>query len=459
MTSSPSQSSMFSQGFRSFEKEALNRHNQAFADEMQEAIQATLDLLDISILLLAISCEGVIYESYGRQKIQLTLCNGYKVKVSSPVSRLIPKKGRGRPRKRKKNIMRHFGLEMLGFIERKSPAFVSRVVRNAASANSFDMARKNLEMDGINIAASTIAKMTYNHADRLMPNRPGHALDGAEKQAELKLHICIDGGRIRMKEFVKLKNKVRKKGSFQGNWREPILFTIHCVNEKGELVKVLNPSYDATMGNWDKAFKLLESWLKYYNLAEAKQITFCADGGTAIWPRVAPMMARLGVKNYSEIVDYMHAKQHANEIIDHIASRNLGRDVISETVHDLLWQGKIDEILVYAQEMLKPRSRALQSVKAKINGYFLQQKRFQYQSYKEAGINIGSGYVESAIRRVINLKLKSNGTFWKQDNCERVLYLRCQLLTGRWKNLDDSIDEMRFKSLNENKVDASEIAA
>ena len=109
--------------------------------------------------------------------------------------------------------------------------------------------------------------------------------------------------------------------------------------------------------------------------------------------------------------------------------------------------------------MLKPRTRALKSVKEKINGYFLQRERFQYKSYKEAGFNIGSGYVESAIRRVINLKLKSNGTFWKEDNCERVLYLRCQLLTGSWANLDESVDKMRFKSLTQNKVSVYEIAA
>jgi predicted NBD/HSP70 family sugar kinase len=40
--------------------------------------------------------------------------------------------------------------------------------------------------------------------------------------------------------------------------------------------------------------------------------------------------------------------------------------------------------------------------------------------------------VESAIRRVINLRLKAPGTFWTQDMAECFLFLRSQLLSGRW---------------------------
>jgi hypothetical protein len=43
-----------------------------------------------------------------------------------------------------------------------------------------------------------------------------------------------------------------------------------------------------------------------------------------------------------------------------------------------------------------------------------------------------SGCVESAIRRVINLRLKAPGTFWTQDMAEYFLFLRSQLLSGRW---------------------------
>ena len=56
----------------------------------------------------------------------------------------------------------------------------------------------------------------------------------------------------------------------------------------------------------------------------------------------------------------------------------------------------------------------------------------QYKAFKAACIPCGSGCVESAIRRVINLRLKSTGTFWKCDMAEYFLFLRSQLLSGRW---------------------------
>ena len=46
---------------------------------------------------------------------------------------------------------------------------------------------------------------------------------------------------------------------------------------------------------------------------------------------------------------------------------------------------------------------------------------------------LGSGAVESAIRRVINLRLKGNGIYWREENAEAMLVLRAAALTGRWQ--------------------------
>lgn len=55
-----------------------------------------------------------------------------------------------------------------------------------------------------------------------------------------------------------------------------------------------------------------------------------------------------------------------------------------------------------------------------------------YAEFRRLKIPIGSGCVESAIRRVINLRLKSPGIFWKIETAESMLFLRNQLLSGRW---------------------------
>ncbi len=51
---------------------------------------------------------------------------------------------------------------------------------------------------------------------------------------------------------------------------------------------------------------------------------------------------------------------------------------------------------------------------------------------QEEGSPLGSGAVESCVRRVVNLRLKGNGIFWCPESAEGVLHLRAQLLCGRW---------------------------
>ena len=43
-----------------------------------------------------------------------------------------------------------------------------------------------------------------------------------------------------------------------------------------------------------------------------------------------------------------------------------------------------------------------------------------------------SAYIESAVRRIVNLRIKGAGMFWKLENAEAALHLRCQLKTNHW---------------------------
>ena len=55
-----------------------------------------------------------------------------------------------------------------------------------------------------------------------------------------------------------------------------------------------------------------------------------------------------------------------------------------------------------------------------------------YGMYRLMGLPLGSGAIESAIRRVVNLRMKSNGIFWRIDRAEEMLMLRATVLSDRW---------------------------
>jgi hypothetical protein len=56
---------------------------------------------------------------------------------------------------------------------------------------------------------------------------------------------------------------------------------------------------------------------------------------------------------------------------------------------------------------------------------------------KQLGLPIGLGAIESAVRRVVNLRLKGPGIFWERENAEAMLMLRAYYKAGRWSQLKE----------------------
>ncbi len=61
--------------------------------------------------------------------------------------------------------------------------------------------------------------------------------------------------------------------------------------------------------------------------------------------------------------------------------------------------------------------------------------RLRYHGFRCRGVPLGSGAIESAIRRVLNLRLKGNGIYWTEDNAEAVFQLRAAVVSGRWEEI------------------------
>ena len=61
--------------------------------------------------------------------------------------------------------------------------------------------------------------------------------------------------------------------------------------------------------------------------------------------------------------------------------------------------------------------------------------RMQYQRRRQANLPEGNGAIEREIRRVVNLRMKSNAKSWKEDHAEAMLTLRSHLKTNRLDRL------------------------
>lgn len=373
------------------------------------------------------------------REITVRLSNGQTEQILSPYfCKARSKRGRKRkkPGPRSHKGEGHLGLRAFGFIGLCSGNFVSEVVKSALLCPSIEISKQVLAERGIEIDTKTIRRLCRNLGQIGLSYRGGISLDGSENDIidGQTLVIGVDGGRLRVRKTKPGKKKTgQKRQGYTTEWKEPNLFTIYLLNKEGEVIKEFRPLHDATMNKKNGVFEILEQYLKELDLSRISRIVFCADGDPNIWSRVETLCLNLGLNtdNLYQVLDYTHAKQNLNEIISLIPKKIENKAKIEKKWKALLWSGNIVELQNSIKIILKGKNR-IKGLKKWNNYFHKNEKRMQYKFFKKNGIPCGSGCVESAIRRVINLRLKSAGSFWKKKMAEYFLFLRSQLISGRW---------------------------
>ena len=378
------------------------------------------------------------YERHKEVKIRLK--SGKQWIVLSPIfCRAKPKGKRGRPAKRQKGTIRHLGLEILGIIRKVSPCLVEICVSMAVLCPSFEVAANALRGQGITMNEHLLQNIIERFSNLAKSVRVECQEDDAWKKPKLKILICIDGGRIRGRKIKPgpLKQGQKRKG-YKTEWFEPRLFTISQFDKTGKKIKTINPIIDGTCGDSiADIFELLKHHLMSINIEEASEIVFCADGGIGIWPRTEKLIDELELKNVKQIIDYTHAKQNMANVTklikDALKLSDIEGKKLSKQIRDLLWNGNIKEIENIVGEKLagKRKKTSREAALKKLSEYFGNHLRFQYKKFQKNFLPTGSGTVESAIRRIINLRIKGTGLFWYRENAENIVFLRSVVLTGR----------------------------
>ena len=153
-------------------------------------------------------------------------------------------------------------------------------------------------------------RQKMNLAGEAMPLRGKVSLCDTDRVNGKTVLVCIDGGRLRERRPKRgRKQKGQKRRGYHADWKEPIQFVIQIVNSDGTISKKHLPLYDATMGDIDSAFELLEIYLRELNVTAAERVVFCCDGARSYWKRTGPLAKRLGISIHHEVIDYTHAKQ------------------------------------------------------------------------------------------------------------------------------------------------------
>jgi hypothetical protein len=303
-----------------------------------------------------------------------------------------------------------------------------------------ELARRGLELDEKavhRIAVQLGYQMLATRTRDLMRYRAGELPAGTEFAGK-RVAVQIDGGRVRIRRVVKKSRvgKTRKRRKFRVEWREPKVVVLLEIDEKGRMVRGSQPVIDGTLRGPDALIELVAFHLHRLGAAQAKEVVFVADGAPWIWARLDWVMQQVGlaVERTFQVLDWCHAVHHVSLALEAL---RLGTETRRQTyarLRGLLKQGKAEEMIAELQSLAVGRPHN-QVLRREIR-YFTKHAeagRLRYVVFRYRRLPIGSGAIESTIRRVINLRLKGNGIYWTEENAEAVFQLRAAVLSRRWE--------------------------
>ena len=94
----------------------------------------------------------------------------------------------------------------------------------------------------------------------------------------------------------------------------------------------------------------------------------------------------------------------------------------------LLKRARVDEVITALRELC--RGRTAGKIRTHLNYFLKNRHRFAHTTMVGLGLPRGSGAVESAIRRVINLRIKGASIYWLPESVDAILLLRSFYKSG-----------------------------
>jgi len=363
----------------------------------------------------------------------------------------VLKPGRRRHKGGKNGSAIYPALDALGIRHHTTPALASEVARNVTEGPSLKTAQERLARYGIILDIKVIKRISEYFAQAGLSVRKAWLKTGGEALCSLipkeetlagkRVVIGTDGGRCRTRETKLGRFAIgKKRHGYKTDWREPKVLVVRTFDKEGRVERNELPVYDATLGNADALFELLNAHLRARHIQDALEIVCVCDGAPWIWERMKPMLMGLGVDSskVTEVLDFYHALEHITVVAD-------GRKMWSpkkrsrwmNSMRRLLIDGKLDALLSEIRKLA--RGRAASKVKTEIRYFEQNRERTRYDLLREKKLPIGSGATESAIRQIVNMRLKGAGMFWKIENAEAFLHLRCYLKARRWDAMERAV--------------------
>jgi hypothetical protein len=310
-----------------------------------------------------------------------------------------------------------------------------------------EQARAELARRGIELDEKTVRRIAVELGEQTLATRTrdlarfrAGELPAGDEFAGKRVAVGIDGGRVRVRtviEEIHVGGK-KKRRKFKIEWREPKVMILFEIDERGRMVRGSRPVIDGTLQGPDALIELVAFHLHRMGAAKAKVVIFLADGAPWIWARLdwVVAQAKLEPARVVEALDWCHGVHHLSLGLAALDLKEKLRGELYSRLRGLLKNGKSKAVLAELEDLAKDQCD--DSPVWREIGYLRKHSeagRLRYDCFRCRGLPIGSGAIESTIRRVINLRLKGNSIYWTEDNAEAVFQLRAAVVSGRWEEI------------------------
>jgi hypothetical protein len=188
--------------------------------------------------------------------------------------------------------------------------------------------------------------------------------------------------------------------------------------------EILAKTMRAKITNTDGFRPLVNEVYKSINGDCVGEIVVIADGAKWIWNMVDEL-----APHATQILDYTHAKQYIWDAakLMYGDDNKLAKVWVSKQ-EELLFEDLVGQVIVNIKQFLD----VVPGLENIANYLERNASRMRYKTYRDRGLNIGSGAVESAGKQISSGRIKGPGMRWNILNLNKLLSLRCSFLDGSW---------------------------
>jgi Uncharacterised protein family (UPF0236) len=164
-------------------------------------------------------------------------------------------------------------------------------------------------------------------------------------------------------------------------------------------------------------------------LTHAALVVVLGDGAHWIWN-----MAALHFPHAVHIVDFYHAREHLYKLLKLIFSPGAFYEARCKEWSDWLEQGKVEQIISAASELLPKEEHGRKSAATEIEYFTTNVERMRYADFRARGLFVGSGVVEAGCKNIIAARMKKSGAKWSVRGANDIIALRCTLASSRFED-------------------------